>query len=156
MTRLDDRYLDVVRTLSEELRGTSIEWALTGRTSFAIQGVPLDPNDVGVQTTERGVRHIEERFFERIRGPVAFVESPGIKSYLGELELNGISVEIIGDVRKRRDDGSWEPPVDIAAHREVAEVKGLCVPVLSLDYEARAYEQLGRSERASLLREHLD
>jgi hypothetical protein len=34
--------------------------------------------------------------------------------------------------------------------------RGGQVPVLSLDYEARAYEQLGRSERAQQLRDYIN
>lgn len=156
MTGLDDQYLAVVRTLTETLHDASIDWALTGSTSFALQGVPLDPGDVDLQTTESGAYYLEEQFSGQVRESVTFVESEEMRSHLGELVVDGISVEVIGDLQKRDSDGSWEPPVDVTDHREFVEVQDLRVPVLSLDYEAQAYERLGRTERASLLREYVE
>lgn len=41
---------------------------------------------------------------------------------------------------------------DPADHRRTVEVAGLAVPILDLEYEADAYEQLDRHERADVLR----
>jgi hypothetical protein len=156
MDTIDSNYLGVVRYLTDRLETTSIDWALTGSTSHALQGIPITPNDIDVQTSECGAFLIEDRFSENVREPVSYVESEDIKSYLGELEVDGISVEIIGDIQKRQNEGEWEPPVNVAAHRKFVHVHDLRVPVLTIEYEVKAYEQLGREERAALLREHRD
>jgi hypothetical protein len=41
-----------------------LDWALTGSTSFALRGVPVEPDDVDVRTTERGA--YEARACERL------------------------------------------------------------------------------------------
>lgn len=156
MPSLDDRYLDVLETLSMTLDGCSIPWALTGSTSFVLQGVPLTPNDIDVQTTEEGAYVIEEEFTKQVIDPVSFSESEPIRSHFGSLELNDVRIEVIGAVQKRRSDGTWEAPVDITAHRTFVELKDHRIPVLSLDYEAEAYDRLGRTERAALLSEYTD
>ncbi|MFB6253201.1 MAG: nucleotidyltransferase domain-containing protein [Halobacteriaceae archaeon] len=152
---IPDTYRAIIYDLTTTLQDTSIDWAITGSTSQALQGVSLTPNDIDVQTSEKGAFLIEERFAENVSDPVTYVESENMKSYLGELELHGISVEIIGDIQKRLN-GEWESPVNVADHRKYVQMKDLQVPVLSLEYEAKAYEQLGRNERAALLREHID
>ena len=156
MPPLDERYLNVIRTLSTTLEGRSVVWALTGSTSFALQGVPLTPNDVDVQTTEDGAYAIEEAFSERVVEPVSFSESEMIRSHFGVVELNGIRIEILGAVQKRQPDGRWEPPVDVTDHRSFVGIEGVSIPVLTLQYEASAYEQLGRSERAAILTKHAE
>jgi len=40
------------------------------------------------------------------------------------------------------------------AQRRVVGIEDLAVPVLTLEYEAVAYAEIGRHERAELLREH--
>lgn len=152
---IDRSFRDAVKTLAAAL-DDGVTWALTGSTSFALQGVPLTPNDVDVQTTEDGAYEIERRFASQVVEPVSFDESASIRSHFGALEQNGLRVEIMGDVRKRRADGTWEPPIELASHREFVTVDGVRVPILSLEYEADAYETLGRTERAALLREHVD
>lgn len=156
MPELDDRYLDALETLATTLDDRSVTWALTGSTSFALQGVPLTPDDIDVQTTEDGAYAIEDAFSERVVDPVSFSESEAIRSHFGAIDLHGVRVEIMGAVQKRRDDGTWEPPVDVMDHRTVVDTGHVRVPVLSLEYEAKAYERLGRSERAARLAEYSD
>jgi len=78
-----------------------------------------------------------------------------IRSYYGALMMDGIEVEIMGDIQKRMPDGSWEEPVDIERHKTYVEVDGMRVPVLTLEYEYEAYKHLGRADKAAILREWL-
>ncbi|MFW5934480.1 MAG: nucleotidyltransferase domain-containing protein [Halolamina sp.] len=155
MSRLNEEYRDAIRTLAAGI-DDGVSWALTGSASFALQGVPVEPEDVDVQTTAAGAYAIESAFGDRIVDPVSLSAAERIKSHFGALELNGVRVEIMGAVQKRRPDGTWEPPVAVDANRTVVELDGRPIPVLSLQYEAEAYDQLGRDERATLLADHAD
>jgi len=65
---------------------------------------------------------------------VAVTTIARIRSYLGRLEMDGIQVEIMGDIAKRLDDQTWEEPVQVAQYRRWLEIDGLQIPVLSLAY----------------------
>lgn len=149
---LDSPHAGVVCQLVDALDG--VAWALTGSTSFALQGVPVEPDDVDVQTTAEGAHEIAGRFEGDVVEPVTPSQAEGIRSHFGRLALSGLDVEVMGGLQKRRPDGSWTQPVDVTEHRRSVQLRGRAVPVLSLSYEARAYERLGRDERADLLREH--
>jgi hypothetical protein len=82
---------------------------------------------------------------------VVFSSTERIRSHFGALLIEGIVVEIMGDLQKRREDGTWEPAVDLEKQKRFIHVEGLDIPVLSLAYEAEAYRKLGRHERAGLL-----
>ncbi len=127
-------------------------WALTGSTGFALQDVPVTPTDIDVQTDEQGAYAIERRLDGYLVDPVSLSEGTGIRSHFGRLVLEGITVELMGALQKRRSDGRWEPPVDVSRHRTFVPMDGVRVPVLDLCYEERAYRCLGRTERADLLR----
>ncbi|PSP18496.1 hypothetical protein BRC62_02970 [Halobacteriales archaeon QH_10_67_13] len=149
-------HADAVRTLTRHLDGLAEPWALTGSTSFALQGVPVEPDDVDVQTTEAGARAAETLLGEAVTEPVERVESERIRSSLGAARVGGVTVELIGGVEKRRAEGSWTEPPPIGELRRTVALGDCIVPVLPLAYEARAYERLGRKERAALLREHAE
>lgn len=151
---LDSQFLDVVKRLAVTLETEAITWSLTGSTSFVLQGVPFDPNDIDIQTTEEGAYAIEELLDEHVVEPVRYLESERITSHLGAFAVSGVEVEVMGAVQKRRKDGSWESPVDVTEHRRFVDVGEYRVPVLSLAYEAEAYEMRGRTERAALLAEY--
>ncbi|WP_435118242.1 nucleotidyltransferase domain-containing protein [Halolamina sp. C58] len=154
MPPLDGQYRDAIETLAARL--DEVPWALTGSASFALQGVPVEPDDIDVQTTAAGAYAIEEAFADRVLDPVSHSATERIASHFGAVELHGLRVEIMGAVQKRRPDGTWEPPVEIEPHRAFVDLDGRSVPVLSLEYEADAYERLGRHERAELLAAHAD
>jgi len=69
--------------------------------------------------------------------------------------IDGIKVEIMGDIAKRLEDGTWEEPVDLERYKQFVGVEGMQVPVLSLEYEYQAYLKLGRIEKAQMLQKVL-
>ena len=54
----------------------------------------------------------------------------------------------MGDIQHRRDDGTWDAPVDLRRYRQWVDTAGMQLPVLSLEYEYQAYLRMGRRERA--------
>ena len=155
MARLDPSVVDALRNLHRELSAIDAPWALTGSTSFALQGVPVTPDDVDVQTSAQGAYEIEERFADAVVDPVAHSSTDTIRSHFGTLQIAGVRVEVMGGLQKRTD-GGWEPPVDVTDHRALVTAFGMELPVLSISYEAAAYETLGRTDRAALLRSFLE
>ena len=148
-------YLKVLRKINFRLNNTSVNWALTGSLGFALQDVPVEPNDIDIQTDKRGAYEIERYFSEFMTKRVTLSSTEKIRSYFGEFMINRIKVEIMGDIQKSLEDGSWENPVDLEQHKRVVEVEGMQVPVLSLEYEYQAYLKLGKIDKAEMLRKWL-
>lgn len=147
-------HLAVLRVLSERLADAAIVWALTGSTSFALQGIAVPVHDIDVQTDAAGAYRIAELLADAVTRPVAFSGTERIQSHFGALVIGEITVELMGAVQKRLPDGRWEEPVDVRAHRRFVQLADLTLPVLDLAYEEQAYRLLGRVERADLLRRH--
>lgn len=153
---IDPVYLNVLRQIHARLFNTDVNWAVTGSLGFALQGVPAQPNDIDIQTDKAGAYAIESLFSDVVIRKVKFSSAERIKSYFGALQIDGIQVEIMGDIQKRDADGGWEEIVDLVRYRRMVEIDGLIVPVLSLEYEYQAYLKFGRTERAKMLRRWLD
>lgn len=148
-------YLKILRKINARLNNTSVNWVVTGSLGFALQGVPVEPNDIDIQTDKRGVYEIERHFSEFVTKRVKFSSTERIRSHFGELMIEGIKVEIMGDIQKRLIDGTWENPVDLERYKRIVEVEGMQVPVLFLEYEYQAYLKLGRIDKAEMLRKWL-
>ncbi|MBC7264921.1 MAG: hypothetical protein H5T64_11295 [Chloroflexi bacterium] len=152
---IDPAHLVVLRKIYIRLRNSNVNWALTGSFSLALQGVPVQVHDIDLQTDEAGAYEIERRFAEFVIQKVHLSPAERICSHFGALMMDGIKVEVMGDVRKRREDGTWEEAEDLERLKRVVEVEGMQIPVLSLDYEYQAYLALGRIEKAEMLRKWL-
>ncbi len=144
-------YLDVLRSLAGQLSETGIRWVVTGSLGFALQGVPATPHDIDLQTDAAGAYAIERRFLAHSVRPVAFTATERMRSHFGALAIDGITVEIMGDIQKRLPACAWEDPVDLRRYRQTVDVAGMSIPVLALDYERAAYARLGRVETARML-----
>ncbi|MFN8483680.1 MAG: hypothetical protein U0768_11640 [Anaerolineae bacterium] len=143
----------VLRQLDAAL--PDVFWVITGSVGLALQGVPLEPNDVDIQTDKAGAFEIEGRFAAHVTQPLALVERTWGRSQLGKLELDGLQVEVIGDIQKRGDDG-WEPPPHLPDLARTVEVEGMRLRVMPLAYEAEAYRRMGRLEKAALIQQYAD
>lgn len=146
---------ETLRILVSRLQGSDVRWAITGSLGFRLQGVPVSVNDIDIQTDRSGAYEIETRLAEFGQRRVRFSVSDRIRSHYGVLDINGVPVEIMGDIEKRLDDQTWDAPPDIEAQRRFVSFQGLTIPVLSLEYECRAYRILGRIEKARMLEEWL-
>ncbi len=149
------RFVAILRKIHDRLRDSSVNWAVTGSLGLALQGVPVEVHDIDLLTDEAGAYEIERRLFEFVTRRVRFSAEEHIRSHFGALTIDGVKVEIIGDVETRRADESWEGGWDLARHKRVVEIEGKQIPVLSLECEYEAYQRLGRTEKVELLREWL-
>lgn len=152
---IPDSHLRVLRHVVNRLHGSPVAWVVTGSLGIALQGVPVAVHDMDIQTDERGAYEIERRLAEFVVQPVRYKESERIRSHLGALEIDGVKVELMGDVQKLLADGSWEESGSIERHRRWVELDEMRVGVLALEYEYEAYLRLGRRDKVELLGEWL-
>jgi hypothetical protein len=152
---INARYLNVLHKICISLQDCRCPWVITGSLGLSLQGMAITVNDIDIQTDRDGALEIESRLSAYIVEPVRYLVSERIRSYLGRLEMDGIPVEIMGDIAKRLDDQTWEEPIQVAQYRRWLEIDGLQIPVLSLAYEYEAYLKLGRLEKADMIRQFL-
>lgn len=152
---IEAQYLAVLRKIYLCLKDGKAVWVITGSLGMTLQGLDLEVHDIDIQTDRGGAFEIEGKFSQNIIDSVRYSESERIRSYFGRLGIDGIQVEIMGDIQKRIDEKTWEEPVQVEHHRKWVNIDGMQIPVLSLEYEYQAYLKLGRVERAEMLREWL-
>jgi hypothetical protein len=147
---------EAVRQLISRLPPNEVVWALTGSAGLRLQGIDLSVADLDVQTDRSGAKKIVRAFADCVQDRLRYRRSPGVRSYFARLEIAGVQVEVMGELRKRLPDGSWEPVVVVGPLRRWVEVEGWQVPVIDLEYESRAYEILGRGAKAQQIRRALE
>ena len=143
-----------VRALEVILRripAQEVLWVLTGSAGLRLQGVDILVNDLDLQGDAESVYIIEQRLAEFVHTPVHTWESERTHSLDGRAEMEGVEVELIGDIAKRGADGEWESATDLS-RRIFIDWRGMNVPVLPLEIEAEAYAAMGRMEKAGIIR----
>ncbi|MGV3489099.1 MAG: nucleotidyltransferase domain-containing protein [Tuberibacillus sp.] len=146
---------DVFNIVFESLQEMEHPWVLTGSLAFAYQGLPVTPNDIDIQTDRAGAYEIEQCLSDFIVRHVVFSESGSARSYFGGCQINGVKVEIIGDIEKLKSDGTWSKPPDLKTLRRFVRYDDIDIPVLPLEYESEAYRQMGRVDKAELLSKYI-
>ncbi len=135
-----------------------INWALTGSVAHRLQGLDVECGDLDIQTDEPGAYSAGEAMRGYVVEPVRFRRSVNMTSHFGRFRFDDLDVdlEVMGAIEKLLTDGSWTGPTDPSQHLLEVTLGDRRVPVLSLKYEAHAYEMLGRHERARALRNAAD
>lgn len=152
---LPQEHREALRIICECLAGPGLLWAVTGSTALAAQGLPVEPHDIDLQSDAEGAYLVEKALAPYMVRPVAYSSTDRIRSHFGAATVCELQVEIMGDVEVRRPDGTWRPPPDMDS-RIWVETADLRLPVLSLEHEHEAYRLMGRSEKAEMLRRHLE
>lgn len=108
-------------------------------------------HDIDLQTDAAGAYAIGERLAAWAVTPVRERISPHIRSHLGGLKIDGLTVEVMSGLRKRFA-GARETPVNVGPPRCWVTLGDVVLPVLSLVCEEQAQRKLVRIERADLRR----
>jgi hypothetical protein len=153
---LPEQHAQVLAFLIEKIHPAELPWALTGSAGLRLQGVDISVNDLDLQTDAQTIYVLEQKLAEFIKTPVHVWESEHTLSHHGQAEISGLQVEFLGDMRHRSSAGIWEPAVEIAPVRVWVNWHELQVPVLSLKHEALAYEKMGRTQKAELIRSTIE
>ena len=142
------------RTAFERLESARIDWVLTGSLAFALQGLPYAPNDIDIQTDEKGAYVFGDLMAEfKVVAVHPRRDSPLLRSHFGSFNVRGVQVEVMGDMQKVAVDGTWESPPKLSELRRYFDFEGLRVPIFPLNYEAESYGKMRRFDKARTLAE---
>jgi hypothetical protein len=119
-----DSHLKVLRTILERVPPDAIPWASTGSAGLRLQGVEVSVDDLDLQIERQGAHVITRRFVEAVEKPLRSWQTERMRSYFSVLKIDVIRVEVMGEIRKRMPDGSWETPVAVDRIRSCFEVEG--------------------------------
>ena len=152
---LPEQHTAVLTILREEMPPAKYPWALTGSAGLRLQGLDLSVNDLDLQTDAATVFLLEKILSQYMKVPVHPWQTAHTLSYHGQAEIQGLQVELLGDIRHRLADQTWSESLEIGSLLVWVKWHGLEVPVLSLEHEALAYEKMGRMQKAALIRSAL-
>jgi hypothetical protein len=149
---LPDPHAAVLTFLLGETPPAEYPWALTGSACLRLQGLDVSVNDLDLQTDGNTVFLLEKKLSLFMKVPVHRWETEHTLSWHAQAEIQDLQVELLGDIRHRQGDQTWDDALDIQSVLVWVEWRDLKVPVLSLEHEALAYEKMGRMQKAGLIR----
>jgi hypothetical protein len=152
---LPESHARVLEFLLDWVPPNEFQWALTGSASLRLQGVDLAVHDIDIQTDGNSVYLIEQRLVEYMKTAVRAWDSPGMRSLDGKAEMDGIQIELLANVTHKMADGNWSSYTDFKRLIWL-DWHGRRVAVFPLEDEANAYEAMGRTEKAALIRETIE
>lgn len=154
MAMIEPHLLAVLRIIYDRLKNEDLRWMIVGSMNLALQGMPLKPNDIDIRTNEEGAYAIEKHLNEFVVKSVCYSSTDKIRSHLGELNIKGIKVEIMGDLETKSSTGTWVGK-EATDQPIIIDVEYMKIGVLSLEHERQSYMNLGRMERARQIEEWL-
>lgn len=141
------RWRMVLRKLAGELSQAGIGYTLAGSANLVLHGVPLLVQDLDLEMSAEAAQRFDERYASRAIMPLALRQDEHYRSYFGRYEIDGVIVEVMGDL-ERREGGNWKTTANV--HREELDLDGVAVQAAWLEEETLANLRRGRRERAAL------
>ena len=146
---------DVLRAIIMPMFKAQEPWALIGITASVLQGLPdYSPPDIDITTTRDGAYIMSGAIgaSHAIVRPVKYSSAGPYTSHFGIFEVDGVKVEVMGDLVIHCEDGEIRL-TDHFAHWSdkvrVLHFEDLHVPVAPLEWQIVANALLGRPERVN-------
>jgi len=133
-----------LKLLEEKLEG--INYALVGSVNLYLQGVAVVPRDIDILTTPRGIKKIDKILKNYQTKEIYFDKSEGRNSYRTFFEINGIEVEVLGNVN------NTARPKNSLNKRKIVNYEGIKLSCAPLREELKTYEKMGRIDKARLIK----
>jgi len=149
---LPDSHAEVLISLLTLVPPRVHSWVLTGSCSLRLLGLDIPVYDIDLQTDRESVYAVASKLTDFIKVAVHPWESEHTFSLHAQAEINNVTVELLGGIKHRQPGGEWEPSADILSARNWIHWRENKVPVFSLEFEAQAYDKMGRIEKAKLIR----
>jgi hypothetical protein len=108
---------------------------------------------VDLQIDGESIYEFEKKLAEFMQVAVHPWESERTFSLHAQVEINGVTVELMGDIKHCLPGKAWEPSLNVKSSRIWISWRARGVPVFPLALEAEAYAKMGRVEKAELIRE---
>jgi len=169
---LNQRLLKAVISMSSLLAGMDANWAVGGDAGEIIMGVNVDADRLEVITTSGGCEEIAKRLSKHQKIAPSLTDrrlardaelSEGslpvhVRSRYAEFEIEGVKVEVYGELQIRVGDWDWGDPLEFVP--DFSYVVGQKVPVVPLRLKSELDLGLGWLDRvqkisdAALRRRH--
>lgn len=137
---------EVLKIVCTKLKGKGIDWVLVGSTNLALQRINVTPHDIDILTDKKGAYSINELLRDYEIKKVEYRESENLASYFGEFRIEGVKVEVMGDLRIKHPDGTWYVKLVTRSARN-AKIGEMEIPLQPLEKELEGYKILGRVEK---------
>jgi hypothetical protein len=128
------------------LNEAGVEFKVVGGACAALHGVRIPFKDLDLEMSGEAAHRFQELFPAQILEPVGLSESPAFRSHYGAFDIDGVRVEVMGDLERRQGEG-WEPTWTCT--RALIDLEGQEIPVSWLEEEMLAYIRRGRLDRAA-------
>lgn len=143
------------------MHGCKYHWAFTGSVGLALQGIPLDVDDIDVLVENKdAVNFYNDVLKVYETSPPSYIEvekeEGGIKTklsaYVSKHKISNVSVDIISDFHCQVN-GNWICPIELEI--SYVEFYDMILPALTLQRELESFIKTGRQSRTELIMKHI-
>jgi predicted nucleotidyltransferase len=141
---------EIVKTAKLLVKKLSkFNYAFIGSLNLHMQGINIKPRDIDILTTEKEVFKIEKELKKYLTKETYFDKEDGRNSYRSFYNINGVEVEILGNVN------NLCRPKNIMKKKVNIKYQNLKIPVIPLVEELDFYTKCKRNDRSKAIEEFL-
>ncbi len=129
-------------TLLERLQGSTIEWRIWGSVALALQGLEISPRDVDLLLPSGDATSLmAETLEEFVESPPHWRTSGPFTSYRGHCRIEGVEIDLIGELMIETPQGRVELGADSLLWRWESPLpfQGWKVPSIPLEIQLVTY-----------------
>jgi hypothetical protein len=136
-----------LKVISDNLFSSKVEWCLVGTSNLALQGIDVEIKDIDIITDKEGVYEANKilKKYEVTNVWFKNIENK-ISVYSSRYEINGVEVNIMGDIKMFCKDKKWTSPKKALINKKIISYNGKKLYIVPLDFQLETYKKIGREQ----------
>lgn len=158
MERREERSLNIISVLKKLARifeENYIDYCIVGSTSLFLEGLPVEPSDIDVLTTKNSALKIDELLSPYRLVECKLRESEDFRSYFGRYRIDGIDVEVMGELQYRKNDRWSVPFTPSTIKTKYVSLNDGKIRIAELEETYKFCKEIGREETCKIIEEYL-
>jgi len=149
------KLLEVLKKLAKIFEENNINYCIVGSTSLLLEGVPVEPEDIDILTTKDFVLKMDELLSSYRLEECKLKESENFRSYFGKYKIDGINVEVMGELQIRKN-GKWSKALTPSSIKtKYVSLNGEKVRIAKLEETYKFCKEIGKEKTCETIEEYL-
>lgn len=157
MNNLNKKKFDeAFKIFFKKLEDIEFEWVLTGTYRLLIESAEVNPSDIDILTSKKGVEIIVEQFSEYVISHPRTSKLKKLKSYYGLIKIGEVQFDIVGDIEERINN-VWRRFPELSTKNLIKkEYEQMEIPVFRLEYEKEISRFFNKSKKEKIISKLLE
>jgi hypothetical protein len=150
---ISEENVSALKILHDKL--IDLDWRLIGSANLTLQGIDIIAKDIDIMVKVDNVQVVQTLLQQYCTKRIEYSKTGNFASYYGQFNINDVKIDVIAGLVLIKNGVQTTKDI-FAKNPTIIDVEGMAIPCANLNTEYEAYIDLGRYDKAQLIKKSIN